>query len=65
MVGLTIPLNFLAIRIAELLSVLTFKHYNVVEVHHGCHGLSSLCGQYFAIYLRICLYEQQIYEENI
>ena len=37
MVGLTIPINFLTIRIAELLSVLTFKHYNVVEVHHRCH----------------------------
>ena len=35
MVGLTIPFNFLAIRIAELLSVLTFKYYNVDEFHHG------------------------------
>ena len=39
MVGLTIPFNFLAIRIAELLSVLTCKHYNVAGVHHGCHGV--------------------------
>ena len=35
MVGLNIPLNFLTIRIAELLSVLTFKYYNVDEFHHG------------------------------
>ena len=39
MAGLNIAFNFLTIRIAELLSVLTFKHYNVDEVHHGCHGV--------------------------
>ena len=37
MVGLNIPFNFLTIKIAELLSVLTFKPYNVHEVHHRCH----------------------------
>ena len=39
MAGLNIAFNFLTIRFAELLSVLTFKHYNVDEVHHGCHGV--------------------------
>ena len=37
MVGLNIAFNFPTIKIAELLSVLTFKHYNVHEVHHRCH----------------------------
>ena len=37
MAGLNIAFNFPTFKIAELLSVLTFKPYNVHEVHHRCH----------------------------
>ena len=35
MAGLNIAFNFPTIKIAELLSVLTFKYYNIDESHHG------------------------------